>query len=134
MAFTFSAVGQPWLVARGSCWSPVQSQFSLFLLLEVPFFYLPALPGRQEVKEDKAKEDIFFFFWLFPLGVATADHTPPSRPIPRILLCHPNHSHIFPSSLTASINLRFGLPLLLPPGGSMFSILLPTYPASFLST
>ena len=38
------------------------------------------------------------------------------------------------SSFTTSINLLFGLPRFLFPGNSIFSILLPIYPSSFLST
>ena len=38
------------------------------------------------------------------------------------------------SSLTASINLLFGLPRFLFPGNSILSIVLPIYPSSFLST
>uniref|UniRef100_A0A8C4Q084 Uncharacterized protein n=1 Tax=Eptatretus burgeri TaxID=7764 RepID=A0A8C4Q084_EPTBU len=38
------------------------------------------------------------------------------------------------SALTASINLIFGLPLLLQPGGSILSILVPIYSASLLCT
>lgn len=34
--------------------------------------------------------ELFFFFWLFSLGVAVADHLPPSHPNPT-LVCHTIH-------------------------------------------
>lgn len=40
---------------------------------------------------------IFFFFWLLPLGVAAADHVPPSAPILIIFYYHTNPLHITPA-------------------------------------
>ena len=74
---------------------------------------------------------IFCFFRLLPLGVATADPLSPISPARHIW--HSNHSHVF-SSLTTSMNLVFGLPLLLLPGNSKHNILLPIYSTFCLCT
>lgn len=60
---------------------------------------------------------IFFFYRLVPLGLATADCLLSSHSISNILFC------------------RFcGLSLVLLPGSSIFSILCPVYPLYFLCT
>ena len=60
------------------------------------------------------------FFWLFPLGVTTADLVFPSYPVFSVFLCHTEYLQ----------NLLLGLTL---PGSSISSILPPRYSQSLLS-
>ena len=69
----------------------------------------------------------FFFFRLFPSGVATADFPSPVVSIFCIFLSHFNLSYVLFHHI-----LLFGLPHFLFPGNSILSILLPIYPSRFL--
>lgn len=57
----------------------------------------------------------FLFFWLLPLGVATAGCLPPSPPIPSVTQTH------FMSSFTTSMDIFFGLLFFLLPRSFIFN-------------
>lgn len=50
--------------------------------------------GKRLLAYSKNTEIIFSFFQLFPLGLTTADHLPPSHLVPSILLYHTNPLHV----------------------------------------
>lgn len=84
------------------------------------------------VSKRSIQETIFFLvIRLLPLGVATADHLPPTRPITRLLFRDNNH---FMSSFTTSTNMLCGLPIFLQHSSSVFNILCPIYLVSLLCT
>uniref|UniRef100_A0AAR2JGI6 Transmembrane channel-like protein n=1 Tax=Pygocentrus nattereri TaxID=42514 RepID=A0AAR2JGI6_PYGNA len=90
--------GQPSIVCSSLLYSKVNCPATLLLAVRANGYQCNLVLGvrLQQLSSTviTLRDYVFFFFQLLPLGVATADHLPPSCPIHCLLYFDTNHLHV----------------------------------------